>query len=868
MHLKSPTGLHYPIKVAKLRKQPGDAIRRQEPIFEYSYETTVEEVNRHGEINHIARALYSTFESVVDGKLLNWATKVGNTIEGPHAVLAEAEEECTHSVQYGGMCVSCGKDLTTMDYTAAAPETARAKTTVTPNHQALRISDDEAARSDEEAKQRLLDRRKLSLVVDLDLTIIHASVDPTIKEWMDDRRNPNHAAVSDVRVFDLYDEALQRNVSYYIKLRPNLYAFLTKISQLYELHIYTMGTRAYAENIAKLVDPNRKLFGERILSRTETPGEISKNLRKLFPVDNRMVVIIDDRADVWNYSNYLVRVRPFNFFVGIGDINSSFLPKQEDTPKAVTRPPSTLLTVPSEDNTFENQAVETVEPQENGVGPVKLQRSPTSSTATQDEPLNKPDADESALGQLVSMQEQQDASDIQRKTQEQDEELAAQLNERPLLQLQKNLEKQEEEAAAADEVEEPLVVPHDSAENETHKADMERTRSASRPPMQQTLLKDDDIELYRIEDTLVRIQRTFFNMFDERVEEDEGQTAGPRLIPDVKDVIEQHRTLPLRGCGVVFTRLVPLDMDVMKSRWADMAMRLGAVVQTDLRDNTTHVVCKPGDPTSKMREAAQRNVRRRAKAKPEINIVTADWLWESVSQWWQRVDEASFRIPVEPATRRRRSSETADAHFFSDTDHSEAATEGEPDGSTLQIKTDVMQDDGGSDNELSRIKSPAEEAAEWDEAFESNEEDFSDSDEEEEGGSGSLKAGSVRSVGSKVKVNGSQARSRKRRREDDSSDKGSDSDVSSVASSQPSVKASSSGLGSELQRRKRRALARTSSLTRVANAPEDVNGTKSEVEEGGGIDDNDDDDGDDGLEAAMREALGEVGVVDGEEEEA
>ena len=41
-----------------------------------------------------------------------------------------------------------------------------------------------------------------------------------------------------------------------------------------------------------------------------------------------MVVIIDDRGDVWQWESNLIKVVPYDFFVGIGDINSSFLPKK------------------------------------------------------------------------------------------------------------------------------------------------------------------------------------------------------------------------------------------------------------------------------------------------------------------------------------------------------------------------------------------------------------------------------------------------------------------------------------------------------------------------------------------------------------
>ncbi|CRK23984.1 hypothetical protein BN1708_018074, partial [Verticillium longisporum] len=84
-----------------------------------------------------------------------------------------------------------------------------------------------------------------------------------------------------------------------------------------------MGTRAYALNIAKIVDPQQKLFGNRVISRDENGSITSKSLQRLFPVSTNMVVIIDDRADVWprNRPN-LIKVVPYDFFKGIGDINS------------------------------------------------------------------------------------------------------------------------------------------------------------------------------------------------------------------------------------------------------------------------------------------------------------------------------------------------------------------------------------------------------------------------------------------------------------------------------------------------------------------------------------------------------------------
>ena len=119
-------------------------------------------------------------------------------------------------------------------------------------------------------------------------------------------------------------------LSYYAcYCRPGLLAFLETMAAKYEMHVYTMGTRAYAEEVCAAIDPGGKVFGNRILSRDESgskfrlrppdpscgayssiPGLTQKSLHRLFPCDQSMVVIIDDRADVWEWSPNLVKVVP------------------------------------------------------------------------------------------------------------------------------------------------------------------------------------------------------------------------------------------------------------------------------------------------------------------------------------------------------------------------------------------------------------------------------------------------------------------------------------------------------------------------------------------------------------------------------
>ena len=52
--------------------------------------------------------------------------------------------------------------------------------------------------------------------------------------------------------------------------RPGWEDFLQTMATKYEMHVYTMGTRAYAEEVCAAIDPEGKIFGGRILSRDES----------------------------------------------------------------------------------------------------------------------------------------------------------------------------------------------------------------------------------------------------------------------------------------------------------------------------------------------------------------------------------------------------------------------------------------------------------------------------------------------------------------------------------------------------------------------------------------------------------------------
>jgi RNA polymerase II subunit A-like phosphatase len=124
--------------------------------------------------------------------------------------VAEVIEPCSHSIQLHGLCALCGADITTRDHNGIE-YAQRATISMAHNVIGLTVSLNEAERLEKETSRRLLEGRKLSLIVDLDQTLIHATIDQTVEEWIKDGNN----AAEDIHKFTLPDSP----VVYYIKLR-------------------------------------------------------------------------------------------------------------------------------------------------------------------------------------------------------------------------------------------------------------------------------------------------------------------------------------------------------------------------------------------------------------------------------------------------------------------------------------------------------------------------------------------------------------------------------------------------------------------------------------------------------------------------
>ncbi|KAG2226933.1 hypothetical protein INT45_010212 [Circinella minor] len=480
--------------------------------------------------------------------------------------------DCTHEVQFNGLCALCGAVLETNDNT---------KTHINMSHDnmGLTVSRQEAERLEHENAERLLEDRKLSLILDLDQTVVHATWDPTVGDWMRDENNTNHPATKDIRKFTLPGSSLM----YYIKLRPGLSEFLRKVSEKYELHIYTMGTRHYAEAVAREIDPEDKLFRGRILSRDESGSVTQKKIQRLFPCDTSMVVVLDDRSDVWSFSPNLIKIKPYEFFVGIGDINSPFAPKQ--IPDVPAQPPKPRNEIGKHTDKGEKITDSKKE------GEVKEIRED-----------NKKEENDN-----------EDGDDKEEEGEEGDEENG---DESKILEEQ---EKIQEAMAKEQQQQRPLA----------------QKQNELAPGQDRPLLVDNDKELYTMTEILTEVHDRFYKGLEiYNKQQTENGTGTPVEKPDVKDLIPQMKKKVLNDIHIVFSGLIPQQQTLSDSMYWRLAESFGAVCLPDLTGNVTHVIAAKAG-TDKVNRARRTN---------KIFIVTIDWLLDSAARW-EKQDEKRYILP-------------------------------------------------------------------------------------------------------------------------------------------------------------------------------------------------------------------------------
>lgn len=189
----------------------------------------------------------------------------GNLIdESSPSIVIGYIEECLHPTFLEGICVVCGYSAVgngmpqdedegrtdgihlpppSLDSTTDPSSNTRTKKTsqvTVSGGITMTVTEEESRLIAQQGADRLSQQAKLSLVLDLDHTLVHATADLRASQFR--KRD-------DVRILQMSFEGSDTYMSHYLKLRPHIKEFLQSVQPDYELTVYTAGTRQYAEEV-------------------------------------------------------------------------------------------------------------------------------------------------------------------------------------------------------------------------------------------------------------------------------------------------------------------------------------------------------------------------------------------------------------------------------------------------------------------------------------------------------------------------------------------------------------------------------------------------------------------------------------------
>lgn len=177
-------------------------------------------------------------------------------------------------------------------------------------HHGLEVSKTEAERLRRSTAKKALDAKKLLLVLDLDHTLLHST-------RMTDVSEKETAVLHDMLQVQSADAPMLFHLGHmnmWTKLRPGIREFLEQAKEHFDLHVFTMGDKIYAAEMARLLDPSGTLFGGRVASSSDADDSMMKDLDVLLGSDN-MMVILDDTVGVWpKHRANVIQMKRYLFF--------------------------------------------------------------------------------------------------------------------------------------------------------------------------------------------------------------------------------------------------------------------------------------------------------------------------------------------------------------------------------------------------------------------------------------------------------------------------------------------------------------------------------------------------------------------------
>ncbi|KAL9261354.1 RNA polymerase II C-terminal domain phosphatase-like 4-like protein [Drosera capensis] len=203
---------------------------------------------------------------------------------------------CLHPGSVRGMCMLCGERIDDVDGVALGYI-----------HKDFKLASDELMRLRNADVKKLLSHQKLYLVLDLDHTLLNSTrLNDLIpeEEYLKEKTD----SLQDVSKGALF---LMHSMGMMTKLRPFVRSFLEEASKLFELHIYTMGEKRYAIEMAKLLDPDNKYFESRVISQADSSQRHQKGLDVVLGHESAALILDDTEG---NNKDNLILMDRYHFF--------------------------------------------------------------------------------------------------------------------------------------------------------------------------------------------------------------------------------------------------------------------------------------------------------------------------------------------------------------------------------------------------------------------------------------------------------------------------------------------------------------------------------------------------------------------------
>ncbi|KAK4777924.1 hypothetical protein SAY87_018111 [Trapa incisa] len=212
---------------------------------------------------------------------------------------SKEEAICAHPGSFGGMCIICGQRVA-----------EEAGVAIAYIHKGLRLDSPELVRLRNADMKNKLNQKKLHLILDLDHTLLNSTMlfHMTSEE---DYLKSNADSLQDIQNGSLF---MLEHMRMMTKLRPYVRQFLKEANEMFEMHIYTMGDKPYAREMAKLLDPGDQYFNDRIISRDDGTQKHQKGLDVVL-AEESAVLILDDTENAWTkHRENLILMERYHFF--------------------------------------------------------------------------------------------------------------------------------------------------------------------------------------------------------------------------------------------------------------------------------------------------------------------------------------------------------------------------------------------------------------------------------------------------------------------------------------------------------------------------------------------------------------------------